>query len=525
MRYKMTLWIAVMTAIFPACSHEKALLTSYDAYTPPAVVFAPASPIASHNNENGRKSVPGASAEASWAERMRRQWDSSLKNIPAGNSSEKSSEVMDRRFYTPSKAHLAALRSAATDTAIAAQALSGSFTLETLEILTLLRNPEVIAAENTFRGKLNAYSQVTNLDDILQQYAAYTQSLMTGVGDAPGTTSPDMKFPFPGVVSLKGDIVQQEIRIARENLEIARRTAVTDARIAYWKLCYNLSAQAITRSTLDLIAQLDQSARKRYEVGKGMLQDAIQPKIQQAVLGETLKTLQETGETLHSDIRKFLDIPEDSRIGNPHIQAPKRSLPPLETLVALAMKHRQELESAQATVARTERMIAMGETETYYPRFTQNLSLFENKAVTQVGPGATEAPFPVVAEAAMGQGVPKNPWFGFDNAYLQETRETLKAQRQNLKNVENDTRYRVRDGWFKLAQALRKETLYAKTVTGLSALSGETVRQRYESGIAGMRDVIDACMAWYEARLAGERGRSDIGIARASLEAVVGTSW
>ena len=524
MRYRTTLWIAVMTAIFPACSHEKALLASYDAYTPPAVVFAPASPIASHNG-NGRKSVSGASAEASWAERMRRQWDSSLKNIPAGNSSGKSSEVVGRRFYTPPETHLTALRPAATDAAIAAKALSGSFTLETLEILTLLRNPEVIAAENTFRGKLNAYSQVTNLDDILQQYSAYTQSLMTGVGDAPGTTSPDMKFPFPGVVSLKGDIVQQEIRIARENLEIARRTAVTDARIAYWKLCYNLSAQATTRSTLDLIAQLDQSARKRYEVGKGMLQDAIQPRIQQALLEETLKTLQETGETLHSNIRKLVDIPEDSKVGPPRIQAPQRRLPSLETLASLAMNHRQELESAQATVARTERMIAMGETETYYPRFTQNLSLFENKAVTQVGTGATETPFPVIAEASMGQGAPKNPWFGFDNAYLQETRETLKAQRQDLKNVENDTRYRVRDGWFKLAQALRKETLYAKTVTGLSALSGETVRQRYESGIAGMRDVIDAYMAWYEARLAGERGRSDIGIARASLEAVVGTSW
>ncbi len=507
------LWMIAAALVSPACSHHAALLASYNTYSPPALALAPVSaslpPVAKVKQPSA-----AASRTVSQMAQMRHRWDDSLK--PDGKNS--------NRFYTPSPKRLVALKPAATDATVAARALSGDFTLETLEILTLLRNPEVIAAENTFRGKLNAYDQVTNLDDILQQYSAYTQSVMPGVGTPQGAASPDMKFPFPGVTALKGEIVQQEVRIAREALETARRTAVTSARNVYWNLCYNYSALAITRSTLDLIRQLGLSARKRYEVGKGMLQDMVQPRIQQAVLEERLQTLRETDETLQSDIRSIANLPPETKIGAPYRQEPRRDLPPLKTLLPLAMKNRQELKTARAMVSRAERMIELGETETY-PRFTQNLSLFENKAVTQVGSFRTEEPFAVVAEASMGQGLPQNPWFGFNNAYLQETRDNLEALRRNLINIENNTRYRVREGRFKLAQALRGETLYAGAIAGLSKLSGETVRQRYESGIAGMRDVIDAYMAWLEARLAGERSRSDIGIARASLEAVVGKSW
>ena len=49
-------------------------------------------------------------------------------------------------------------------------------------MLVLLRNPEIKAAENRFRGAVERFSQVSNLDEILRQYTAFTEGLMTDVG-------------------------------------------------------------------------------------------------------------------------------------------------------------------------------------------------------------------------------------------------------------------------------------------------------------------------------------------------------
>jgi outer membrane protein TolC len=125
----------------------------------------------------------------------------------------------------------------------------------------------------------------------------------------------------------------------------------------------------------------------------------------------------------------------------------------------------------------------------------------------------------------MGEGLPKNPWFGLQDAYLQETREKLQALRKELKNSENGMLFRVREGWFKLDLAIREERLYTKKIIELSRLSAEVTGLRYEAGVADMRDVIEFYMTWFEARLTSERKKSEIEAARADLEEVIGTSF
>ena len=495
----------------PTCSHYQKLSADYDSYIPPAIVSESSSPAPRTAGDS--KSDADFKKQKTRIEEMSRRWAAAL-NAPS----------TDTRFLPQAPEKRSALAPAVRDAAAAARALSPEITLETLEILVLLRNQGVISAEMTFRSKLQAYSQVSNLDEILRQYSAFTRSVMTGVGDMADKESPAMKFPFPGVLALKGEIVNQEVKIAREELETVRKTVVTDARRIFWNLVYNRHAQEITVSTLALLDQLELSARKRYEVGKESLQDVIRVQIQQEKLREEQKTLKEEQKNLQEDIRKIVDLDPGSRIGFPAIREPRRDLPALDTLYALAFEKNQDLRSIRDMIGRSERMIEMAETE-IYPRFTQNLSLFENKAVNQVGTIRTEAPFADVASASTGDGLPKNSWFGLDDAYLRETRENLEAQRTELKNAENRMRFRVREGWFKLDRAIREERLYTIKIRELSRLSAEVTGMRYEAGVAEMRDVIEFYMTWFEARLTSERKKSDIETSRADLQETVGTSF
>jgi outer membrane protein TolC len=250
----------------------------------------------------------------------------------------------------------------------------------------------------------------------------------------------------------------------------------------------------------------------------------IRVQIQQEKLREEQKTLKEEQNNFHTDIRNLVDLIPGSVIGVPAIREPRRKLPALDTLYSLAFEKNQDLRTLRDMIGRTDRMIEMAETE-IYPRFTQNLSLFENKAVNQVGTIRTEPPFAVVASASSGDGLPKNSWFGLDDAYLRETREKRDALQKELKNAENGMRFRVREGWFKLDRAIREERLYTIKIREISRLSAETTGMRYEAGVAEMRDVIEFYMTWFEARLTSERKKSEIETARADLEEIVGASF
>lgn len=494
----------------PACSRYQNLSAAYETYSPPAIISPPIHLARIPAKDS--KADADFKNEKKRLEQMRHRWEAAL-NAPE----------TDTRFFSPAQDQLPGLEPAGRDAAAAAKALGSGFTLETLEILALLRNQGVLSAEKTFRGRLSAYTQVSNLDEILRQYSAFTQAVMTGVGDMADKESPAMKFPFPGIMALKGEIVNQEVKIAREELETARKTAVTDSRRAFWELAYNCRAQEIVRATLELFDPLELSARKRYEVGDELLQDVIRVQIQQEKMQEELKTLVEAQKNLQVGIRKIADLAPGADVGVPAIREPRRELPDLDAISVLALEKSQELRTIRAMIGRMERMIEMAETQ-IYPRFTQNLSLFENKAVIQVGTIGTEAPFSDATKASMGEGLPKNSWYGLEDAYLREIREKLEALRNELKNAENGMRFRVRDGWFKLDQAIREERLYSKRILELARLSAEVTGLRYEAGVARMQDVIEFYMTWFEARLTRERKKSEIEAARADLEEIIGIS-
>ena len=505
------LLMTVMTIHCSGCSRYQNLSADYDAYRPPILATVPALSV-----PDSGKQPPAADDFTNEQQRiasLAKTWSAAL------NDPEK-----DSRFYSPPPDRLTALKSTAGDEAAAVLALSPEFTLETFQILALYRNPGVTAAEKTFHGKLQAYSQVAGLDDMLRSYAVLTRSVMPGIGNMADRESPAMKFPFPGILALKGEIVTQEIMIARQVLETARKTAVSESRRLYWRWIANRRVQEMTRAVQAILDQLELSARKRYEVGQESLQAVLRVQIQQLRSAEELTTLCEEQKTLQVSVRSLLDLHPSADIGIPQFRDPRREMPNLDRISALAFEHRQELKTVRAMIGRMERMIEMAETE-IYPPFTQNLSLFENRAAVQVGTVRTEDPFADVFPSSVGEGLPKNPWFGMEDAYLRETRENLTALRSELKKTENDTRFKVRDAWFRLDQAMREERLYMKKMTELTRLSSEITANRYEAGVAELRDVIDFYMMWFDARLTGERKKADIGIARADLEEIVGISF
>ena len=498
-----------LLAFAAGCSNYSQLSKDLEEYRPPAY----AAPPALEGQGRVRPSdETGFSLEKRRLSEAKARWEKVLK-APRSETA----------FFRPPALLLKSLKPAAADAKTASAALKPRFSLETLETLAVLRNPGIKAGKNKARAAMDAYSQVMELDDILRQYTAFTEGLMTGVGPLKGKEPMKTKFPFPGVLSLKGEIVGQEIQAAMEGLEIAKRETITQVRKAYWNLLFFYKAEKIAGETIRLFKHLEQVAAIRYETGGTSYQDVIKVRIRREILEEDLDTLLENQQNMKLKILEILDLSPETMIGIPEDRNPPRIVPPLNGLYQLARERRQELRRMRARVGKMERLIEMAETM-ILPPYTLNLSLYEDEAATQVGSIAVKDDFPVSTKSARGQGLPLMPWYGMEDAYLRQTRQELNALRNELKKEEAATMTLVRNAWFRMDLAKREDVLYRKSILKLSKDALDVSTRAYEAGNVSFSDVISSYSSWLDVNLSAEREVSALGTAFAELQNAVGAT-
>jgi cobalt-zinc-cadmium efflux system outer membrane protein len=498
-----------------ASARYRGLDREWESYQPPAIFQsgvqartpAEAPPVLTEGDKDFQ-------AQVARLQELKEKWEKALR-MPG----------VEPSFYVPEPSRLERLQGAATNAALTEKVLGNGFSLEDLEVLSFIRNPDVQAKEREFRGTIEAYSQVQNLDEILRQYTAFTASLMTGVGNMENSESIALRFPFPGVLALKGEVVTQEIRAAWEDLEISKRAALTSARKAYWNLLYTRRAEEITDQMLTLLDGLKKSSSARYEAGQANFQDVIRVNIEKEKLKEERRTLTEERQNLEAQVREILALPPSAQVGRPASRNPSHQIPALKELYPLAVERRQEIKRMRAMIGKMERMIEMAETM-IYPRFTLGFSFYERDEVSRVGSAeAMSDSFPVTTTASMGEGLPKMPWFGTNDAYLRETKQKLEGLKKDLQMTEASTMFGVREVWFRLDRAKREESLYGERVVTLSQAALEASTTGYSAGRVSFSDVNESYAGWLNANLSLERSRADLGIGQAELQEAVGSAW
>jgi len=456
-------------------------------------------------------------AQKNKLEALRKDWGKTL-----------ASPSRETSFFAPDPDRVKMISNAFTDDAAAGNLLSDGFSLEDFEILVFGRNATIKNAEKAFLATLETYSQASILDDIIRSYSAFNAGIMTGVGNMEDMESIYRKFPFPGILSLKGDIVHEEVKIALMDLEITRRNIMTEARKNYQELIYNAAAKDISRRTLGLLEELESSVTRKYETGQAQIPELTKVKIQKEKMKVEVLTVSEEGLNIEKRLKSFLLLPASARIGTPAGSDADKRLPlpadlKLDDLIEAALKHRQELKKTRIMITRMELMIEMAETE-IYPGVTPNLALTENRAVLGTGTMKMEEPFAVTVSASMGSGLPKMPWTNLSEAYLRETRQRLLALKEELKAKEAETAADVRDAWFSVDRAKREAAVYSGEIESLSRLNYTVSSKAYETGAIAFSDTMDAVLLMFETNLTAQRKKADFFIALADLYKTVGIS-
>jgi hypothetical protein len=507
----------LLTLLCPQVSQAgyKDLVDEFNAYTPPDYI------VSRHFQSESPDTAEPVTSQSSKFEKEQKQ----IKKMTADwrNALAGSGDQMPR-FFSPDAKLLKKYKGAAFDDQKTYNAIRSSFDITTLETLAWIRNPAIKSAEYNFSASIESFSQVANLDEILRQYSAYTASIQTGVGPMKGQDSVKIKFPFPGTVSLKGQIVQHETEAAWQLLEAVRRDVITAARNIHYDLVFNRKAQKITADTVNLFEDLEAVATRRYEAGKTSFQDVVKIHVKTKVLQEDLITLKEMQRSIESRLIALLNIPPTNQIGYPAFVDKAKRPPQIERLYPVANSRRQEILIKQAQLDKMQDVLEMAETRVL-PSFTLNYSAFDNQAINNVGSFAKQPPFKTSSAASRGAGLPQDVWFGTNDAYVREIRQQVSALKESLEKTKAEAVNQVRERWFELDRARREKALYQDTVVRLSKSALDVSTSGYESGNVSFADVIDSYELWLSSNLTLEKKRSEYHIAWARLEQAVGAQF
>lgn len=426
------------------------------------------------------------------------------------------SAVTENGLFTPEPAFWERLGRAGDREAVEAL-LAGDYGLDRVLAAALRRNPAVKAATESALAALEKYDQVSNLDEILGQYSLFTKELDVRVGRERGKRAVQLDFPFPGMLALKGAIVDQEALIARWELEKAVEDAITETKTAYYELVYLDHAVDITEETLGLLRRLREVINTVYTTGRASLNDVIKIQIEIDVLENDLREYEQRRSTVQVRLNKLLDLSDDFSPPAAVDPGPVMLDYTEAALYELGGGQRSEIKALEAKIARTERAIEMAE-KRFYPDYTVGLSLFQNRMSARVGAAAGDFSFPTRPMVRGGA------WFGSNDAYIRETRLKYKAMRRTLEELKNDTVSDISRMIFGYENAVRDRALYESKLVPKSRLTIDITETQYITGKVDYMDLISSQQMYLTFSLRLKGAERDMNIHAARLERLVGSA-
>ncbi len=390
--------------------------------------------------------------------------------------------------------------------------------LADLERIAELRSPALRAAFHRWRAAVEKALYADALPDPMLTFAQFVENVETRVGPQQRRLALRQTLPWFGTLQAREDAAAAAARAAWQRFEAERLRVLRDVRAAWYEYAYAAREIAITRETLDLVRYWERVAQQKYRVDLARHSAVIQAQVELGTLEDRLHTVRARVAPLEARIRELLALPDTTRfappdtiaVGGPRVDRDALTRTVLERnpdLLALA----REIESRRAGV----RLAGKAS----WPRVTLGVDW------VQTGPAVDPALPESGKDAWMASvGVSLPIWFGDNAARRHEARARLRESQYRLEDARHAVVRTVEDHLFAYEDALRKTFLYRDGLIPKARQSLGATYTAYRAGTVDFVSVLDAERVLLNFRLRLERARADVGIHRAELERLAGTT-
>ena len=326
------------------------------------------------------------------------------------------------------------------------------------------------------------------------------------------------KLPFPGKLSLRGDIARTDTEIAEQALAEKRNVLVMQVKTVYRELLLTARSIEITEKDRDLIRQFVTTAETRYASGQGIQQDVLKAQVELSKMLDMVIALKRTKEGLLARFNSLLYRPADARISDfdgREIDLLKATdlTYGADDLEKIAADARPVLAVARKRIDRARLALRLAE-KNYYPDMDVTFSY------GQRDDGAGQKRVDFVSGTLM---VSLPLWYkSKEDRKVAEESRVLREAEQEYESMKNEISFKIQDS---VAAAKRYREQMDLIRTGLLPQS----KAALESAIAGYGvnkvdfiTLVNNLMTSYNYEIAYYRALTDYENTLAALEAAVG---
>ena len=440
--------------------------------------------------------------------KYQKQWQAQLE----------SETPMPNLFYDFSTDSMKAYRQLAASPEAARTQLAQPIALELLVALGYEWNPGLKSAHEKIRAVLEQYPQAVYLENVLRQYNAFTKQLDTKVGPLSHKEMMAMKFPFPGTLALKGQVITEDVLIAQKEFEIALRDLVTELKLAYYDYLLVTEATRINEENQELLKQMIAIAQTKFRVGQGKYSNVIMAQVELSKLADAIITLEQQRETIIARINTLLNSSADLPLGNPVPIEETRVTSTLAELYALAVENRQEIQKQRLVISKMALVVEMAKQMTY-PDPTLGSSYFENRSR---GALKHTKKIPMTFSTRRTLNPENTAWFGHRNSYIHEMDVKIEAMEHQIESLKSNLRFVVKKHHFGMETANRSIRLYRQTLLPQALQALSAANTAYQAAQIDFLSFLDVQRTLLNLRIEEQRALRDYRQHLAQLERAVG---
>ena len=413
------------------------------------------------------------------------------------------------------------LRSAAAQAPLPAPVVQNSTSPPDIPLLRLEdllqevpENPSLRAAYMEADALATRAAQVSALPDPMAMGTYQPFPVYTARGTQRSQWRVEQQIPYPGKLSLQGDIADLSAEVAQWEAETFREDLTLQVKGFYYDL-YRVQQQIeLVEAFQQRLTVFEDVAVTQYEVGTGMQQAVLKAQLEKNTLSQRIIDLQARQRTAAEGLARVLNRPVEGAFAV-RVAPPEPVAAGVERLVNLALEWRPEVEALEAAERRAEKSIDLAQKQ-FMPDFGLSLTYFD-MADRGAMPSADGRD-----AVALGVSVKVPFQRGRLRAGLQEARLRAAQVQARQEALTTTFQTQIADLTNQLAREAEQMTLYRERLIPQAETTLEATVSAYTTGRTDFLNLLDTERMLFSLQMGYEDALARYLRAAAALERAVG---
>ncbi|HEX8947379.1 MAG TPA: TolC family protein, partial [Dissulfurispiraceae bacterium] len=252
-------------------------------------------------------------------------------------------------------------------------ASEGELRLRELIDEALRKSPEILASQ--YRADASQYRipQAQSLPDPMFMFGYQNEGWSKYTwGDMQMSWwmfSASQMVPFPGKLSLKGEMASKESESLRASYDSSRLKVIMKVKELYYDLFLGHKNLDLLKDRVALFSRIEDAATARYSSGMGPQQDVLMAQTEKYMLLEKEEMQKQKIQSLEAMLNSTIGREVNCPLGRPTDAWASVFVRSLDELLRMASENSPEVRAKERMVGSSETKVRMAEKE-YYPDFT-----------------------------------------------------------------------------------------------------------------------------------------------------------